>query len=78
LSKKISSAGACSDKIICGFAKNSTKNPMEVKFRKAINISKLSQLHRAIQIPANMVNDPIDSLAIFAVGLGLCAWHGFY
>jgi hypothetical protein len=51
---------------------------MEVKFREASNISKLSQLHRAIQILAKIVNDPINSLGIFAVGLGLCAWHGFY
>jgi hypothetical protein len=78
LSKKISSAGACPGKIIYGFARNRTENPMDVKFREASNIRKLSQLHRAIQIPAKIVNDPIDSLAIFAVGHGLCAWKGFY
>jgi hypothetical protein len=49
---------------------------MEVKFREAGNIGKLSQLHRAMQIPAKIVDDPINSLGIIAVGLGLCAWHG--
>ena len=30
----------------------------------------------AIQIPAKMVDDPINSLGIFALGLGLLACHG--
>src|ERR1700683_2281834 len=51
---------------------------MEVKFREASNVGKLTELHRAMQIPAKMVNDPINSSGIFAVSLALCAWHGFY
>ncbi len=50
---------------------------MEVKFREASNISKLSQLYRAIQIPAKIVDDPINSLDIFGVGPGLSACNGF-
>ena len=64
-------------KIIQGFARYRTKDPMEMKLREAGNFSQLLQFHLAIQIPAKIVNDPIDSLGIFAVGLGLCAWHGF-
>src|ERR1700677_827774 len=63
-------------KIIQGFARNCRKNPVEMKFREAGNISQLSQLHRAMQIPAKIVDDPINSLGVFAVGLGLVAWHG--
>ena len=63
-------------KIIQGFARNRSENPMEVKFREACNISKLSEFHRAVQIPAKIVDDPVDSLGVFAVGMGLCAWHG--
>jgi hypothetical protein len=49
---------------------------MEVKFREAGNIRQLSQLHRAMQIPAKIVDDPVNSLGIFAVSLGLWAWRG--
>jgi hypothetical protein len=49
---------------------------MEVKFREAGNIRQLSQLPRPMQIPAKVVDEPINSLGVFAVGLGLCAWHG--
>src|SRR5580704_7075017 len=50
---------------------------MEVEFREARNISKLSQLYRAMQIPAKIVDDPINSLDISAFTLGLRSWHGF-
>ena len=50
---------------------------MEVEFRKAGNMSKLIQLHRAMEIRSKMVNDPVNSLGIFAVGLGLCPCPGF-
>src|SRR5712672_2075279 len=51
---------------------------MEVKFREASNVSKLTELHRAMQILAKIVNHPINSSGIFAAGLGLCIWHGLY
>jgi hypothetical protein len=51
---------------------------MEVKFREASNMSKLTQLHRAMQILAKIVNDPINSPGIFTAGMGLCIWHGLY
>jgi hypothetical protein len=64
-------------KTIQGFARHRSKNPMEVKYREAGHISKLSELYWAIQIPAKIVSDPINSLRIFAVGLGLSGYHGF-
>jgi hypothetical protein len=48
---------------------------MEVEFREASDISKFGQLYGAMQIPAKIVDDPINSLGIFAVGLGLCDYH---
>jgi hypothetical protein len=49
---------------------------MEMKFREAGHFSQLLQFHRAIQVLANIVDDPINSLDIFAVGLGFLVWHG--
>jgi len=49
---------------------------MEVKFREARNICKFTQLHGAMQIPAKIVDHAINSLGIFAVGVGLYAGHG--
>src|ERR1700758_2928337 len=46
--------------IIQRLARNRGKNPMEMKFRKTRNIRKLSQLHRAMQVPAKIVDDPIN------------------
>src|SRR5271168_1060739 len=63
-------------KIIQGFARNRTKDPMEMKFREAGHFRQFLQFHLAIQIPAKIVDDPINSLGIFAVGPGLLAWHG--
>ena len=51
---------------------------MEMEFREAGHFSQLLQFHLAIQIPSKMVDDPINSFCVFAVGLGLLAWHGFY
>ena len=51
---------------------------MEMKFREAGHFSQILQFHLAIQIPAKIVDYPINSLGIFVVGLGLLAWHGFY
>jgi hypothetical protein len=51
---------------------------MEVKFRQAGDSRQLLQFHLAIQIPAKIVDDLIDSLGVFAIGVGLCVWHGFY
>jgi hypothetical protein len=65
-------------KIIEGFAGHGTKDPMEMKFREAGHFSQLLQFHLAIQIPAKIVDDPINSLGILAVGLGPLAWQGFY
>ena len=65
-------------KIIQGFTRNRTKDPMEMKFREAGHFRQFRQFHLAIQIPAKIVNDPINSLGIFAVRLALWAWQGFY
>jgi hypothetical protein len=51
---------------------------MEMEFREAGHFSQLLQFHLAMQIRAKIVDDPINSLAIFAVRRGLLAWHGFY
>jgi hypothetical protein len=48
---------------------------MEVELREASDMSKLGQLYRAMQIPAKIVGNPINSLGIFAAGVGLCGWH---
>ena len=51
---------------------------MEVIFREAGNFSQLRQFHLAMQILAEMVDDPINSLGIFAVALDVLTGHGFY
>ena len=48
---------------------------MEMKFREAGHLSQLLQFQLAIQIRAKIVDDPINSLGIFAVGLGHLAGH---
>ena len=53
---------------------------MEVEFREARNIRKLSQLNGAMQIRAKMVDDTVNSLGILtalriAVDPDICAWH---
>ena len=50
---------------------------MEVEFRESGHLGQFLQFHLAMQIPAKMVDDPINSLGIFAVGLGLLAWQEF-
>jgi hypothetical protein len=50
---------------------------MEMKFREAGHFSQLLQFYLPIQIPAKIVDDPINSFDIFAVGLCLLAWEGF-
>jgi hypothetical protein len=49
---------------------------MEMKFREAGDSSQFLEFHLAIQVPAQMVDDPINSLCVLAVGLGLFAGHG--
>jgi hypothetical protein len=50
---------------------------MEMELREACNFSQFGELHRAVQIPPKIVNYLVDSAGVFAVGPGLCAWHGF-
>jgi len=49
---------------------------MEMKFREAGHFSQLLQFHLAIEIPAKIIDDPINSLDIFAIGLCLLARQG--
>jgi hypothetical protein len=65
-------------KIIRSFAGDRAKNPMEVKFQETSNVSKLTRLHRAVQIPAKIVDDPINSFRRIVRWPGFCGWHGFY
>ena len=49
---------------------------MEMEFGEAGHFSQLLQCDLAIEIPAKIVDDPINSLGILFVGLA--AWHRVY
>jgi len=62
-------------KTVDGFAGNRAKDPVEMKRREAGYFSQFLQFWLAIEILAKMVDDPINSLGVFAAGLDLFAWH---
>src|ERR1700693_5184682 len=63
-------------KTIQGFARNRAKDPMKMKFREAGHFVQLLQLHLPMQIPAEGIDDPINSLNVLAAGLDLLVWYG--
>src|SRR5579871_5606845 len=56
---------------IQGLARNCSKNPMEVELREARNTGKLTQLYRSIQILAKIIDNAINPLGVFTIGMGL-------